>query len=217
MGLSFYDALQQLRVGHYVVWDEGGHVTPDPVLEPEWWDNGWNRISDPESFLRRNLAFPAFSRSSADDDPGNGDSRDARPWHPDRGYAGRYTVAQDTGWAGAIAGVRNRYLRWDSRTIIDRWDRFEIDLKALDGEGEAPPRAGYPPTGDRRTHQGPIRVDITPRRVQAFRCRAGERVLWTFGDQGGVAAANRDGSVTIEQVSLTPDYERLVLTRAESR
>ena len=213
VGLSFYEALQQLQMGHYVVWDEAGHGVPDPVLDDGWWDSGWHRITDPETYVRRNLAFPAFTGSSADDDPGNGDGNGTRQWDVDRGYAGNYSIPGDTGWVGDRAGARNRYLRWDSRTIVDRWDRFEISLRVVTNRGRPPPRPGYPSRGDRFDARLPIVVDVTPRRVQAFRARPGEPIAWTFGGQQGEVVADAEGAVTVPRLALVPMYERLVLRR----
>ena len=47
-------------------------MTPDPLLGTHWWDDGWNPAVDSRSRLRRNQAFPAFSRSEADANPGKG-------------------------------------------------------------------------------------------------------------------------------------------------
>jgi hypothetical protein len=68
-GLSLYQALQRGHIGHTAIWDEGGHGSPDPRLGPGWWELGRGRIFDPLTFVRRDLAFVAFSGSSADDDP----------------------------------------------------------------------------------------------------------------------------------------------------
>ena len=212
-GLSFYDALQQFHIGHYVVWDEGGHGAPDPVLPDRWWGH-WDRLRDEESYLRRDLAFPAFSHSSADDDPGDGDGNGLQSWHEDRGYAGRRQQPGDTGWNGDRAGAFNRYLRWDSHAIVDRWDRFEIPIKVRVGPGRTPLQAGDPPLGDYVNVDLPIEVDVTPRRVQAFRCRPGERIRWTYGAQSGEAIADATGAVTIPQLPVDETYRRLILSRA---
>ncbi len=213
-GVSFYQALQQLRVGHYVVWDEGGHGIPDPALGERWWDDGWDRYYGPETYLRRNLAFPAFSASSADDDPGDGQARDERPWDPERGYGGDWRVPGDTGWTGDIAGAWNRYLRWNSRTIVDQWDRFEVSLRAVDGPpGPPPPVPAFSSVRDGLARSLPVRVDVTPRRTQAFRCRPGERIYWSFGGQEGEIFADETGAVTVSQLNLTSEYQRLVLKR----
>ena len=94
-----------------VVWDEGGHGSADPFLGNRWWDN-WNRATDEITFLHRKLAFPAFSNSSADDDPGDGGPNGRQTWDDTRGYAGSVSTPGDTGFNGQLAGARNRYLRW---------------------------------------------------------------------------------------------------------
>jgi hypothetical protein len=54
---------------------------------------------------------------------------------------------------------------------------------------------------------------VSLRRVQAFRCRPGEVVDWSFGDVGGEATADEHGEVTIEAVPVGPQWERLVVVR----
>ncbi|MEO1339078.1 MAG: alpha/beta hydrolase-fold protein, partial [Myxococcota bacterium] len=208
LGLSFYDALQVHRVGHYAVWDEGGHGTPDPILGPNWWDDGWRRLTDPTTFLRRNLAFAAFSNASSDDDAGQGG--DSRPFHPEQGYAGRWMVPGDTGWSGAAAGIHNRGLRWDSRTIVDRIDRFEASLFVAP-ERRGPKILGLSPTRDTSPKAAPVVVDVTPRRTQHFRPRPHERIRWRFGDQDGYEYADEFGTVTVLRLSITPKPQRLIL------
>ena len=212
VGLSWLDALQRHHVGHLAVWDEGGHGPPDPVLGPDWW-GAWDRIEDPVSSLARNQAFVAFSRSDADEDPGDGRG-DGRAFDPERGYAGEVSIPGDTGWSGAVAGVRNRYLRWDSRFIVDTWARLEIPLRAAVGIGEPPPRPRYPPRGHQLDRRLPIHADVTPRRVQAFRCQPGELVRWAFADRAGEVTAGPDGEVTVPQLPISHAWTPLVLTRA---
>jgi pimeloyl-ACP methyl ester carboxylesterase len=106
---SFYAALQQAHIGHTVIWDQGGHMTPDPTLGEHWWDDDWNPLTDDTTYLRNNLAFPAFSNSTGDNDP----------------FVG-----------GDQVGGFNRHLRWDSNAIVDTVDRFEIPLRA-DQTGKA--------------------------------------------------------------------------------
>ncbi|MCA9550302.1 MAG: hypothetical protein KC933_09720 [Myxococcales bacterium] len=210
---AWLPALERHRVGHLAVWDEGAHGPPDPVLGPDWWDGGWDRMEDAETTLARNQAFIAFSNSSADEDPGDGRG-DGRPFDPEKGYAGEVGIPGDTGWDGAVAGVHNRYLRWDSRFIVDTWARFEVPLRVHMVPGPPPPRPGYPPKGDVYLGPLPIRADVTPRRVQAFRCRPGERIAWTYGDASGVVEAGPDGEVTVPQLPLHREWSPLTLTRA---
>lgn len=211
---SLYAALQRLGVGHFAVWDEGGHGTLDPVLGDGWWSKSWAPMSGAhETSLRTDLAFPAFSLSSLDGDPGVGAGNGKRPWSVNAGFAGDDAVAGDTGWEGDIAGAINRFLRWDAASVVDTVDRLQFALKVLDGEGSAAPKSGYPTRGDRLGGDLPALVDVTARRVQAFRCRPGERVLWSFGQARGEVLAGPDGSVTVPSLPLTAEWQTLVLRR----
>lgn len=211
--LSFYGALQTLHVGHFAIWDEGGHFDLDPILGDRWWTAGWDPITDPASSLARNRAFPAFSASSLDRNPGTGAANGQQPYSSDSGYAGSVAVPGDTGWDGERAGTLNRSLRWDATHLVDTIDRFELPLRVLDGPGGPPPAAGYPTTGDKLDGTLPVLVDVTPRRVQAFRCRPGEQIRWKLGEQEGMVTADATGAVTIRRVSLDTAWATLVMTR----
>lgn len=214
-GVSFYDALRGERIGHYVVWDEGGHGTADPVMPDGWWDDGWSRVFDPTTWLHRDRAFPAFAHASADWDPGDGTGNGKQPWNAETGFAGQQTVAGDTGWTGDLAGARNRFLRWDTNALVDELDRLEIPLVVLQGAGAAAPAAGYPSTGDRLDRPTPVEVDVTMRRVSRFRCLPGESVHWEFGADSGVVQAQADGSITVPQLPLTTSWTVLRMRREE--
>ncbi len=211
--LSWLQALQAFKVGHFAVWDEGAHGPADPVMGTLWWDGGWNRMSDGETYLNRNQAFAAFSRSAIDDDPGDGSGNGQQPWHEERGFAGSQEVPGDTGWSGDRVGTFNRYLRWDSRNIVDTWNRFSIPLRAKVGDGDPPPQAGYPPRGDRFDGALPIVADVTPRRVQRFICDPGESVAWSFGSLAGQVIADDQGVITVPQLPLTDTWTTLELSR----
>lgn len=210
---SFYAALQEGHVGHLAVWDEGAHGPPDPVLGDGWWQKGWNPIFDDTAFVRRNLAFPAFSRSSVDDDPGDGGGNGKQPWSASSGYAGQISVPGDTGWNGEIAGALNRSLRWDAGKLVDTFDAFELPLRVLDGAGGPPPQPGYPTTGDKLDGSLPVKVDVTPRRVSGFRCEPGEKVAYSFGSVSGVATAGKGGEVTIPALPITTTWTTLRISR----
>ncbi len=212
-GRTLYQALAQAHVGHFAVWDEGGHGIADPLLGDRWWESGWNPVFDETSFLRLHRAFPAFSRLSIDGNPGDGSGNGRQVWSPESGFAGKVEVAGDTGWSGDIAGALNRFLRWDSTRIVDTLDRLELPLRVLDGAGGPPPRPGYPTTGDKLPVAPPVRVDVTPRRVQRFQCAPGEAIAWRFGPQEGVVSAAADGSVTVPALLVTTAWQTLVLTR----
>ncbi len=194
---SFYSVLQQEGIGHYAVWDESGHLGPDPVLKSRWWDEGWNHVHDARTFFRRDLAFPAFSRASSDAKPGEGTNKDGRRWDVERGYCGEEGSVQDTGWAGDRVGALNRFLRWDAAAIVDREDRFEVPIFVRQGHDV----------------QLPIRVDVTLRRVQRFVCLPGERVQWSFGHRSGETHANRYGVLRIPQLDITDHPATLSVAR----
>ncbi|MFL5354803.1 hypothetical protein [Archangium sp.] len=195
-GASFYEVLQAQHLGHIAVWDEGGHVEPDPWLGSRWWDRGWNPRTDPRTFLRRDQAFPAFSHSSWDGHPGTG-GNGRQPWRNDSGYAGDPKVPGDTGWDGDVAGMLNRSLRWDATALVDTTRRFVLPLRAVLGPGVT---------------DTPV-VDVTPRRVQRFRCLPGEHIRWSFGTARGTVTAASDGSVTVPRLHLGADWLPLVLER----
>lgn len=214
-GRSFYEALQSSGAGHLVVWDEGAHGPADPVLGEQWWNAGWNPNFDDTAFTRRSLAVIGFSRAAHDGDPGSGEGNGAQPWSDESGFAGTLEVPGDTGWDGDIAGALNRHLRWDANGIVDTVERFEVPLRALDGRGGDPPDEGYPTVGDRFDGRLPTSVDVSLRRVQAFRTRGGELVQWSFGDASGEATADADGRLTLESVPVTADWQTLIVERLE--
>lgn len=214
-GDSLYDALQGLRVGHFAVWDEGAHGPADPELGTTWWwAEDFSLLRDDTTFLRRDLAFPAFTLASSDRDPGTGEGNGKQKWSVNAGYAGELAIPGDTGWNGEIAGALNRFLRWDATTVVDTIDRFAVPLRVIDGEGDDPPAPGYPTRGDRFDGELPVVVDVTPRRLQAFRTRPGEVVRWRFGAVEGEATADETGAVTVPGLELGLEWELLELERA---
>ena len=213
-GRSFYQALQAERIGHYVVWDEGGHGPDDPVLGPFWSDWGWNRITDAQTYLRRDTLFPAFAHSSADQDPGDGGGNGKQPWRDDAGYAGELGIAGDTGWNGELAGARNRFLRWDAHAAIDSRERLELPLKVLAGDGASAPQSGYPSKGNKLDRALPFTVDVSLRRVQRFICLPGEALRWRYGSQSGSINADSAGAITIKELHITTSWQTLVVERS---
>ena len=212
-GQSLYDTLQLLGVGHLAVWDEGAHGPADPLLGSGWWDDSFTPMYDETTFLRRDLAFPAFSLSSADGDPGDGKGNGEQPWSDIKGFAGSVAVPGDTGWNGEVAGALNRFLRWDAGATTDSLDRFSVPLRVHDGEGKDPPKAGYPSRGDRFDGELPVVVDVKPRRLQAFRLHPGETVGWSFNGVRGEAVADEEGEVTVPGVELDHEWRMLELMR----
>ncbi len=187
-GKSFLSVLQEEGIGHFIVWDQRGHSYADKELGEVWWSP-----LDETSFLRRDLAFPAFTNCSADDNPGEPDGLG--------------------GFTGALRGALNRYLRWDSANIIDTRDRLEMPLRVdIDTTG-TPPAAGYPPTGNGYFGPPPITTDVTIRRIQQFQTLPGEEINWTYNGVSGTIYANGDGSLTVRGLEITSSFVPLILTR----
>ncbi len=212
-GASFYATLESERIGHLSIWDEGGHGTRDPVLGAGWYDAGWSRISDPRSRLRRDRPFPAFTRSSANEEPGDDQGNGKVRWTERGGFAGVQAIAGDTGWSGAVAGALNRFLRWDVAGSTATRDRLALPLYVVTSPGEPAPKPGYPTIRDLFAGALPITVDVTPRRTGEFRPLVGERIRWRFGDASGSVVANADGSVTVKALRLVAQPTVLELER----
>jgi hypothetical protein len=211
-GLSWLRAIQSLHIGHYAIWDEGGHGTPDPVLGSRWADWNWDRIHDETTFLRRDRAFPAFTNSSLDGAPGTS-GNGTIAFNPESGFAANVEEPSDTGWNGDIAGTYNRFIRWDSRSIVDSMDSFEVTLWIVDGAGATTDLPGYPSLGKSFEVASPVSVDVTPRRTQAFRCAEGEEVLWSFGRLQGATLCEKDGVPVVAALPLTREPTVLRLFR----
>lgn len=96
----FYRALNQSAQGHAVFWDDGRHDTAGKNAPKDV--AGWTR-----RFLRFRLdeSFPAFTNTSANRNPGNGDPKD-----------------------GDVIGWMNRGMDW--RDIEDQTDHYAITLAA---------------------------------------------------------------------------------------
>lgn len=186
--MSYVQATQRMRVGHFFVWHTGEHGHQDPRLPDYWWTSKlFNPMRDNRTLrLARNLAFLAFTRSSCDDDP----TRDTR-------------------------GAMNRFLEWDTASIDDSLDRFAVRVHVIVGEGEPPPFSGAPSVGDVPDCPLPITVDVTPRRTQRFQLTPGEIVGYRFGATQGELVANEDGSVTVPALAVTPEWTELVIERRQ--
>jgi len=111
------------------------------------------RIRDGRPAIRRDQSVPAFGNCTLDDNPGNGDLRNGMTFD-----------AQING-----------YLNWDTRTIVDAPDRWEMTV-VLDGSA---------PLGE-------CRVDLTPRKCRKFKPRKGQKFKWTCTNLPPAQAADKD-------------------------
>ena len=185
---SFFKTLREDGIGHLSVWDQRGHGVNDSPLSAIWWEP-----LDETSFLKRNMAFPAFSNCSADDDAGTPDG--------------------EGGYTGTLRGAKNRYLRWDSANIIDTQEELSMPIKASINTTGTPPNPGYPPRGNDYFGPLPITADVTIRRIQQFQMLPKELINWSYNGESGSVYANDDGSVTVKNLEMTSDFKPLVFTR----
>jgi pimeloyl-ACP methyl ester carboxylesterase len=174
--VEYYRALQETRQPHMFVWGQEGHNQRASMPR-----DGGERVMPID--IRTNQSLPAFTNCSLDNNPGTGD--------PGNGDA---------------AGQINGYLYWETDTIIDRPERWEITAGLIEGA----PR-------DSAT------VDITPRRRQQFRARPGDHLTWTNTSlhsnkaiQSGQVVADQWGLITLEKVLVGKSKNRISITKANS-
>jgi hypothetical protein len=116
----FFRAMEATRHGGCFYWDGRGHG-PQPI-DRRYWYQGRTPPSDMANIaekgpievdflaFRRDQSYPAFSRCSLNDNPGDG-----RPE------------------SGAAHGQINGYLLWDTSDIVDTPARWEMTLKLTSG------------------------------------------------------------------------------------
>jgi pimeloyl-ACP methyl ester carboxylesterase len=119
----------------------------------------------------------------------------------------RCTLDDDPGngaaTSGAPQGQANAFLYWRTETIQDEPNRWSVVI-ALSEKSPKPAAA----------------VDVTPRRLQQFKLKPGDRVEWTNSAgsaivQRGEAVADQWGLVTLPQMQVTRGGNRLAITRAQ--
>jgi hypothetical protein len=171
--VEFLKALRSTKRAFTFRWGQGGHG--ERAIDMSAKGVGDIARGDRIDF-QRNKALPAFDKFSLDDDPGNGEPT-----------------------AGVPSGAINAYQRWNPATIVDRPDRFEIQLWLVPG-----------------TPATTATTDVTLRNTQTFRARAGQRFKWAVGEgrsivQQGVDIADALGLVTVPGVALTVEKPRLLV------
>ena len=156
----FFRAMEATRHGGCFYWDGRSHGAQSP--DQRYWYSGRTPPADMTGLtekaaievdfltFRRDQSYPAFSRCSLNDDPGDG-----RPE------------------SGAPHGQINGYLLWDTSDIVDTPTRWEMTLKLTPGarrerlpSGRNPAPATGVPGGPGR--EGPL---VRPRRPRAARPR----------------------------------------------
>src|SRR5262249_49878534 len=133
--VEFYQALRDTRRPFLFKWGQGGHG--ERSVMPK------NLAEDPLPLdLRTDLSLPAFTNGSLDSDPGDGNPLIGDP-----------------------AGTINGYLYWETATIVDDPEAWEMTVALVS-----------------RAPQPSCTVDITPRRVQNFKPNPGDCVAWSNTD-----------------------------------
>ncbi|MEI6846357.1 MAG: alpha/beta hydrolase-fold protein [Candidatus Firestonebacteria bacterium] len=119
--MSFYKAMEEFKIGHQCFWDGTSHSKRPEVnfVQEDFWDP----FTDGECYLRLDLSFPAFSNFTANNNPGTGMGDAVGP----DGQLG------DNTYDGDPAGGFNRFLRWNSETIVDTQENYAIDIKLTPG------------------------------------------------------------------------------------
>ena len=155
--------------------------------------------------LRTDQSMPAFTGCSLDNSFG---TAKRLPKHvPVKMPWGQ--IMKDI-YDGDHSGALNAYLRWDTKTVVDEADKWEITVylmkKDRRGRGGAPKDA--------------CTVNITPRRCQTFKPKPGETFKWTnttLADQkevqSGTVTADKWGLVTLAKVTVTKGMNRIKITK----
>jgi len=112
--------------------------------------------------------------------------------------------------SGTPFGQINGYLVWESATIVDEPGLYAITVWLWGGDSHG---RGAAPLDS-------CTVDLTPRKCQRFKPKAGQRLTWTniaLSDgketQAGRVAADKYGLVTIESLVVTKGKHRIAIRR----
>lgn len=156
--VAYARALEKARHGFVFAWNDGDHSSGSAA----------GRHLPNMLLFARNRSYPAFSNSSASDDPGTGETE-----------------------SGAKEGTINGGFTW--KDIIDEAARYAVTI------GHASVKEGTA-----------VSVDVTPRRLQAFRPIAGKAYRFTSVPAGGAdevqsgtATADAKGLLTVPQFRIT--------------
>lgn len=137
---DFYRTLRDQRQGFVAAWDDGDHAKATGLAPED--ARQLSNLSNLHGYAL-NKSFLAFSNSSQDNNPGNGDAAD-----------------------GDIEGTMNRGLSFGEP--VEAPGKYEALVKWT----LAPEKL-------------PMTVDVTPRRLQAFKLKAGDRVTAVNLDEAG--------------------------------
>ncbi|KKL50553.1 hypothetical protein LCGC14_2304340, partial [marine sediment metagenome] len=130
--------------------------------------------------IRRDQSKPAFGNCTLDDNPGCGDMS-----------------------AGDKYGMLNGYLLWETETIVDLSDRWEMTVYLA-----------------KSAPLDSCKVDLTPRHCQKFQPRPGAALKWTNTPTGadkpagsGTVKADKWSLVTLKQITVSKGKNRIVIEK----
>ena len=168
--VDYVNALLATKRPFNFKWGQSGHLER-ASLPGEGGNDRYIRID-----ITLDGPLPAYANCSLDENIGNGDPAD-----------------------GDLSGQINGYLYWDTATVVDSSDQFEITSRLESG---AP--------------LGSCTVDITPRRCQAFSPMPGTICNWSNTDvatsqtvQSATASVDPHGLVTLPQVIVSKTGNRV--------
>ena len=184
--LEFYKALQETRRPHIFVWGLSGHGQRATMPT-----DGGERIMPID--IRLDQSLPAFTNCSLDDDPGTAAILKA----PKEIKIGNET--RKDSYDGDSVGHINRYLYWDTETVVDSPTRWEMTIALTE---KAP--------------EGQCIVNITPRRLQKFNSRPGAKYIWSNISeskkiQSGEVTADKWGLLTLKSVNVGKAGNRIAI------
>lgn len=174
--ISFSNSVDDPAIGWEQAWKNANTVydTKRPHVftwgsAGHYWPLGWEDIT-----TKKNQSVPAFTNCSLDDDLGG-------------------TPGQ------ATEGQRNQYMRWDTATITDTPEKWEIDLHL-----------------DESAPENLCTVDVTPRRLQNFTIQPQTDYHWEiiengFTVDGGVEQSDEHALLTISELVIKKNVRRLII------
>jgi hypothetical protein len=165
--VPFYAAMEANRQGGTFYWDERTHIGPGE------WDPMYD-LSELRRY-RRAQSFPALSRCSLDDDPGDGD-----PTH------------------GDLVGQINAFVVWDT-SLADYPDRWEVKLSLRDLQLTSSTRLAPATATVDVTPRRLQSFQVTPMATYAWSVR---RLADNTPVASGVVTADSLGIVTVPAVTV---------------
>ena len=184
--VEFYRAMQETRRPHLFVWGLSGHGQRATMPA-----DGGERIMPLD--IRLDQSLPAFTNCSLDNDPGTG-RKLKTPKVIKIGNENRTDF-----YDGDSVGQINLYLYWDTETVVDTPARWEMTIALT-----------------KKAPDDQCTVDITPRRLQAFKSEPGQKFRWSNSATGktiqsGEVSSDKWGLLTLKRIIVTKTSNRITI------